>query len=352
MHQPDPTSREVLANFLVLGLLLFGSIPAWIYILRRLSQRLPLLAFEPRQVVPWRWPQVVLGFLLCALLPLAVILLSMGQGALREMDAGASQQVLAINTVASAAAAAAVLLLILLTSRATAVDLGVARSSGLAGSRMSDVRTGFVAFVAIAPVVYGVKWLVAPFSDQSHPLEVMLRQNPSTGLLIWVSIAAILVAPIVEEFLFRIVLQGWLERCFMPRVAATPTAEAAPDSTDLYAVSVSPAGFDPANPYSSPEYFGSAQVVAQPVEAGNADSSLSSPAPFTWSLQTAMPIAISSLIFAAMHIGHGLDPIPLFLLALVLGYLYQRTHQLLPSVIVHMSLNAVSVGLLWLSVGH
>ncbi|MCH8047083.1 MAG: CPBP family intramembrane metalloprotease, partial [Planctomycetes bacterium] len=63
-----------------------------------------------------------------------------------------------------------------------------------------------------------------------------------------------------------------------------------------------------------------------------------------------VPICISSLIFAMLHIGQGAAPIPLFVLALGLGYLYWRTGQLLPCIIVHMLLNGTSMALLWLSI--
>jgi membrane protease YdiL (CAAX protease family) len=55
------------------------------------------------------------------------------------------------------------------------------------------------------------------------------------------------------------------------------------------------------------------------------------------------PIIISSFAFAMAHFGHGTDPIPLFLVALGLGWLYQRTHRLWPCVVVHMALNGFSM---------
>jgi membrane protease YdiL (CAAX protease family) len=58
------------------------------------------------------------------------------------------------------------------------------------------------------------------------------------------------------------------------------------------------------------------------------------------------PIAISSVVFAALHKDHGLDPIPLFFLAVALGYLYQRTHRMLPSLVLHAVFNAFSLSLL------
>ena len=42
------------------------------------------------------------------------------------------------------------------------------------------------------------------------------------------------------------------------------------------------------------------------------------------------------------------DPVPLFFFALALGYLYQRTHRLAPSVALHVAFNAIPVISFWL----
>lgn len=57
-------------------------------------------------------------------------------------------------------------------------------------------------------------------------------------------------------------------------------------------------------------------------------------------------IVFTSLFFAVMHWGHGMAPVPLFFFSLGLGWLYQRTHRLLPSIVVHFCLNACSLMLL------
>ena len=44
-----------------------------------------------------------------------------------------------------------------------------------------------------------------------------------------------------------------------------------------------------------------------------------------------------------MHLGSGPDVIPLFFLALGLGYLYRQTHSIWPGFIVHTLLNAWSM---------
>ena len=109
-------------------------------------------------------------------------------------------------------------------------------------------------------------------------------------------------APFVEEFLFRVVLQGWLEKAYYrTRVLLT---------TQLSQQEPRPG-----------------TVIAAEV-----------PPPFMW-----QPIIISSLTFSLLHLGHGPDPIPLFVLALVLGYLYAKTHRILPCIVVHMALNGFSM---------
>jgi membrane protease YdiL (CAAX protease family) len=62
----------------------------------------------------------------------------------------------------------------------------------------------------------------------------------------------------------------------------------------------------------------------------------------------ALPILASAGCFAAFHLGQGPAPVSLFVFALGLGYLYQSTHRILPCIVVHMALNAMTVSLLWL----
>ncbi|MEK6249967.1 MAG: CPBP family intramembrane metalloprotease, partial [Planctomycetales bacterium] len=63
------------------------------------------------------------------------------------------------------------------------------------------------------------------------------------------------------------------------------------------------------------------------------------------------PIVVTSLIFASFHIGYGPDPVPIFLFSLALGYLYFKTHRILPCIITHMALNALSMLILWNEIG-
>ena len=51
----------------------------------------------------------------------------------------------------------------------------------------------------------------------------------------------------------------------------------------------------------------------------------------------------------AAHASNGPDPVPLFVLALGLGYLYQTTQRILPSIVVHFLLNGTTLLMMWLA---
>jgi membrane protease YdiL (CAAX protease family) len=62
-----------------------------------------------------------------------------------------------------------------------------------------------------------------------------------------------------------------------------------------------------------------------------------------WTPTAIWPIVVASIVFALMHWGQGLAPIPLFFLSCALGYLYRQTGSLVPSIIVHFVLNGFTM---------
>ena len=164
-----------------------------------------------------------------------------------------------------------------------------------------DLRLGLIAFAALAAPIYGLQAVLSSdfvkehFSElvkEQHPIIEELRRQPSPLLYALAGLSAVLVAPLAEEFLFRVLLQGWLESVRLPTNEPATSGEHRPRPS---------------------------------------------------------AIVVTSILFASMHIGHGAAPVPLFFLALALGYLYQRTHRLLPSVTVHFCLNACSFAALCLA---
>ena len=64
------------------------------------------------------------------------------------------------------------------------------------------------------------------------------------------------------------------------------------------------------------------------------------------------PILISASLFGLAHFGYGPEPVPIFLLGLVLGYVYQRTHRIVPCIVAHALFNLFTMVVLWRMVYH
>ena len=152
-----------------------------------------------------------------------------------------------------------------------------------------DAARGWIASAFIIPPVLAVQAVLTALFPSEHPLISVIKANKA--LLPVAAVLAVLIAPLAEEFFFRVVVQGWLEK------------------------------------------------IERGLRRGG-------PGGIGWP-RGVLPVLGSSLAFAAAHFGHGADPVPLFLLALVLGYLYRQTHRLWPSLVVHMTLNALTTALLW-----
>ncbi|HTN76424.1 MAG TPA: CPBP family intramembrane glutamic endopeptidase, partial [Pirellulaceae bacterium] len=152
------------------------------------------------------------------------------------------------------------------------------------------------------PPVYLIQVVLVQLFPKFHPLIEQLRKTPDATLLIATGLTVTLVAPLCEEYLFRGLLQGWLESL---RGSLTS------DESIL--------GPRP------------------PAETITFDGKSAPPTVLT--TVPKWPILVSALLFAGAHYSHGPAPIALFFLAIGLGYLYQRTHRLLPCIMVHFLLN-------------
>ena len=116
--------------------------------------------------------------------------------------------------------------LIWLTSGARLRDLGLS----LAGWRR-QAAVGIVAVLFLLPIVYGVQaacvtYLEVPDREaRRHPVEKMLREDPSVGVAYLAFLTAVVLAPAFEELLFRGIIQSWLVKAlnrFARREAPSP----------------------------------------------------------------------------------------------------------------------------------
>jgi membrane protease YdiL (CAAX protease family) len=205
--------------------------------------------------------------------------------------------------IANLAAIAAALAVVGWRTRADRRDWGLSLRQG-----GQDVWLGLVAFVMLAPPVYAIQWLLVAWFPYRHPLISMLQQHPETVVQAAVFFSAVVAAPIVEEFFYRVLWQSWLQGV--------------------------PARLDHVTHL----------VFGNPAPPAGSDAGRAA-APTSLAAET-FAIVASSTLFAAMHISQGPAPIPLFVLALGLGYVYARTGRILPCIVIHMLLNGCSLATL------
>jgi hypothetical protein len=180
---------------------------------------------------------------------------------------------------------------------------------------------------------------------------------------------------VVEEVFFRLILQGWLENVaadcgdlggLLLGAPAGSNARASADGNDSWTSESAPitaelvTGDDGETGSLADDSAGDAREAADPAQqranpyaspwardltrTGSPYAEARSSRPRYW------PILVSAAAFSLMHLGHGYDFIPLFPLAVGLGYLYQQTHRIVPCIVVHLLLNATSLVVLWLAV--
>ena len=171
-----------------------------------------------------------------------------------------SQQVvnsLAATSLANLATVAFAIAWTRLAAGATWSDLGLRFDRALA-----DVRLGLAAFAAISVPIYLLQALLSQFVEAEHPIIELLKEHQQPWVLAMCAFSAVVVAPLAEEFFFRVLLQGWLESLLArtARVACEVPAETAerrefePDriSPDEPGASQAAPPPDHENPYAAP----------------------------------------------------------------------------------------------------
>ena len=208
--------------------------------------------------------------------------------------------------------------------------------------------------------------------ENSHPVEQLLKNGPPAVLAVCF-LVAVVVAPVTEEFLFRLVLQGWLEgldgrwrrrlpalRQWLPRglLAIVPVA------IFFALLHFRTGGKAPPWQYSLAVIAGNglAQILtvtfaasilryrtgATAYDLGFVPSKLAADVKTGAVAYFALIIpiyAVQVLVMTLLPKNIAPDPVALFLLAMVLGWLYFRTHRLVPAMVVHAMLNATSLAL-------
>ncbi|EMI18444.1 membrane-associated protease [Rhodopirellula maiorica SM1] len=172
--------------------------------------------------------------------------------------------------------------------------------------KAKDVVVGLKASLMLIPPTLLIAHFASLLVEYKHPVLDVMKQSPTPVFLIVLFVGTALVAPWVEEFLFRVLLQGGLQA-----------------------------------------------FADRPVETDTQEDPLEEDAVELWRPKSLWPMFATSLIFALMHGNQGAAAIPLFFFSVGLGFLYRQTGRITPSLVVHVVLNGFTMSAeilrLWLT---
>ncbi len=337
----NPSSSQILIALLTLTL--YASIvAAWGWAIARLAAGRTLLPAPSRDVVGWGGRTVLAVLATYLVLQVAVIGLYVQLLGVARPAPGAGLTTTVADRMVEALLHPLVFApgqLVVVTVSLNVMFLAVApillaRGSGTktadfgfgSGEAGSDVLRGLMAWPLLAPIVFGVNALATGiWKDriQRHPLQDWVESAPSTSTLFLAAFSAVVVAPLAEEFLFRSVLLGWLDK-----------------------LAIGP--HEPGGPVAWRKRLGPREEVDELEDRPDpAEMTHGSKAGIGFRLFAANVVV--SLLFAALHGQVWPTPVPLFFLSLGLGLLYQRTGRLLASITLHATFNGIATLTLYLS---
>ncbi len=303
-------TRPEIARPLLLGALvvLAASLSLWVSVIRRLRRREPVLVYEPRRPVPWQGIDLLLVVVFCVV----------AAGSVAELDR----------------------------------YLFPADSS-------PEPRRG------ARPTV-------------EHRVVVLLREERSLATLGWCVAAAVLVAPVVEEVFFRLLLQGWLEvlerrwrreirfsrgilRGVLPVLyssllfALLHSRESGPAPSPRTILHMVVCGMI----VNLAALVFALALVRHHAGATRADLGFAA-GKFWEDVRLGLVVAllvvpwiyvVQLVVMEVLPPNVAPDAFTLLPFAAALGTLYYRTHRIVPSIVLHMTLNASSLALAWLLPG-
>lgn len=274
---PDFSDIGNLAAGAIIFLLVAGSLATWTWIVRNVQAGRPILPLVLRERVAGEPVALLWGFAATFLMPalLPALLATADSGPIKPSLVRVQIECLRM------------LLQLALLGGILKATGGVWRPH--AGRTPEQAwRQGIVAgglgFLAsltpVAAIQLGVEMLNLRHPQGKHVFFKILEAEPGAVSALWIGLAVIVLAPLIEELMYRVVLQGWAE-------------------TRL--------------------------------TAGRA-------------------VLLVATVFALVHFDRGRpDYLPLFPLALILGYVYYRLHSYLAVVVLHGLFNATNLVLALLS---
>jgi membrane protease YdiL (CAAX protease family) len=230
------------------------------------------------------------------------------------------------------------------TSGARLRDLGLS----FRGSAM-QLAVGVVATLAATPLVYSIQVGAIRFwQPRQHELQKMLTEEPlGWGIASLAIVSAVILAPIFEELMFRGLVQRWCIDFFTRRLTTPKLATGRLTSAGQMTVADSLGRDMAANGVAMPptdqdrlERVFDAELDSSHVKA--AETPVSRGLQVSSRTSAGLGIGFTSLVFGAIHFDQWPAPIPLFALAMVIGFVYYRTGSLIAAIIMHATFNGFS----------
>ena len=222
-----------------------------------------------------------------------------------------------------------------LTSGAGLADLGLHRQEW-----PRQMGIGVRAAMLMTPLVCAIQYAaIRIWTPKTHPVEQMVLEKLTVGVAILAVLSTMVLAPWIEELLFRGVFQRWLGRLVEDRPLPTTTIQTEGRLAPLEPANESFFLNSKAAPAESTPIDPGSEILARGHRPAEPPSSRSS----------SLPILLTSFFFAAMHLPQWPAPIAILLLSMALGTVYERTGSLLAAITMHATFNGVNTLLLLLA---
>ena len=209
-------------------------------------------------------------------------------------------------------------------------------------------------------------------SEYKHPIVQLVEQGKNSPMVFLVAfLSAVIVAPLVEEFLFRLLLQGWLEtklsRLQVPRASGVAIITvscffAAIHAGNHGAIDTSSLvfGFIVSMIFSLLVFTSAVIFLVQrrnanviPYFFGTGRFCLSQfLASAGYCLMTLVFIFGLFVVMVWCYPNTNVSPVPIFFFSLLLGTLYSKTRNLSYCILLHAFLNGTSLTIAWFTVGN
>lgn len=323
-----------------LGIFALG-VGNWLQAILRLYRGQPLVAWEPRRSVPWGLFDLIVAVLMVILGSTLAVVAVRQLGWLPETmnlkSLSADQKALLMLADGGSRLLILPLLLGLVALRtgATWADFGFQKAK-----LWSDIQLGAIAFTMLLPLIFLIQLIVTRFYKYEHELLNVLNETSGWHWTLAMVFVAAVAAPIAEEILFRLLLQGWMEKliCFRSPTHDLVLGPVMGVQSEGSIAPVELIDTRSQNPYQSPTL--PQLTLVPPTLAENLGGAEIPRALRRWGW---IPILLSSVLFALMHWSNAPAWIALTVLAVGMGYLYQRTHRITPCIVVHMLLNGLTL---------